>query len=98
MIPGDQRHIADDLIAYAREHNVTQIVFGKSARPRLFELINGSVVNDLVRRAGNISIHVVAGEEAASDERASVEARSASSRPVERAKTLQINYYPSWND
>jgi two-component system sensor histidine kinase KdpD len=63
-IPGSGR-IADDVISYAQEHNVTQIVIGKTSRSRWFELLHGSVVHDLVRRAGNISVHVIAGEEAA---------------------------------
>jgi two-component system sensor histidine kinase KdpD len=62
-IPGVGRRIADDLINYAHANNVTQIVIGKSTRSRWFELTRGSVVHDLVRRAGNISVHVIAGEE-----------------------------------
>lgn len=61
-IPSTTRRIADDLIAYARANNVTQIVIGKSTRSWGFELLRGSVVHDLVRRAGNISVHVIAGE------------------------------------
>ena len=45
-----------------RAHNVTQIVVGKSSRSRWFELLHGSVVHDLIRRAGGISVHVVAGD------------------------------------
>lgn len=67
MIPGDQRHIADDLMSYARGNNVTHIIIGKAARSRWFEFVNGSVVHELVSRAGNISVHVMAGEEAATD-------------------------------
>ncbi|HKU07238.1 MAG TPA: sensor histidine kinase KdpD [Bradyrhizobium sp.] len=62
-IPGVGRRIADDLINFAHANNVTQIVIGKSTRSRWFELLRGSVVHDLVRRAGNISVHVIAGEE-----------------------------------
>jgi two-component system, OmpR family, sensor histidine kinase KdpD len=62
-IPGVGRRIADDLIDFAHANNVTQIVIGKSTRSRWFELTRGSVVHDLVRRAGNISVHVIAGEE-----------------------------------
>jgi two-component system sensor histidine kinase KdpD len=62
-IPGAGRRIADDLISFAHANNVTQIVIGKSARSWWFELTRGSVVHDLVRRAGNISVHVIAGEE-----------------------------------
>ena len=62
-IPGVGRRIADDLINFAHANNVTQIVIGKSTRSRWFELTRGSVVHDLVRRAGNISVHVIAGDE-----------------------------------
>ncbi|MBR0931798.1 sensor histidine kinase KdpD [Bradyrhizobium jicamae] len=62
-IPGVGRRIADDLINYAQANNVTQIIIGKSTRSRWFELARGSVVHDLVRRAGNISVSVIAGDE-----------------------------------
>ena len=61
-LPASDRHIADDVIRYAQENNVTQIVIGKSARTRWFEILHGSVVHDLVRRSGNISVHVIAGD------------------------------------
>src|SRR5512138_3450837 len=62
-IPAGGRRIADDLIGFAHANNVTQIVIGKSTRSRWFELTRGSVVHDLVRRSGNISVHVIAGDE-----------------------------------
>ena len=62
-IPGVGRRIADDVIHFAHANNVTQIIVGKSTRPWWFELTRGSVVHDLVRRAGNISVHVIAGDE-----------------------------------
>src|SRR5215470_2949812 len=61
-IPSAARRIADDVIGYAEPHNVTHIVIGKSSRSRWFEILHGSVVHDLVRRSGNISVHVIAGE------------------------------------
>lgn len=64
-IPAGSRRIADDIIEYAHANNFTQIVVGKSTRSRWFEIINGSVVHDLVRRAGNISVHVIAGDDSA---------------------------------
>lgn len=60
-LPGGSR-IADDVLAFARSSNVTHIIIGKSDRPRWFEILHGSVVHDLVRRAGDISVHVIAGE------------------------------------
>jgi len=62
-IPAVGRRIADDVINFAQGNNVTQIVIGKSTRSRWFEITRGSVVHDLVRRAGNISIHVIPGDE-----------------------------------
>jgi two-component system sensor histidine kinase KdpD len=64
-IPGGARRIADDVLAYAHTNNATHIVIGKSARSRWFEMLHGSVVHELVRRSGNISVHVIAGDELA---------------------------------
>src|ERR1700681_3080319 len=62
-IPSADRRIADDVIGYAKSYNFTQIITGKSSRSRLFEILHGSVVHDLVRRSGNISVHVIAGDQ-----------------------------------
>src|ERR1700730_5803047 len=61
-IPAATR-IADDVVAFAHANNVTHIVVGKSTRSRWFEIVNGSVVHELVRSAGNISVHVIAGDQ-----------------------------------
>src|SRR5215467_3418897 len=61
-IPNAERRIADDVIGYAETHNVTHIIVGKSSRSRWFEIVHGSVVHELVRRSGNISVHVIAGD------------------------------------
>src|ERR1700689_2453348 len=61
--PSGANSIADDVIGYAHAHNVPQIIIGKSTRSRWFEIVQGSVVHDLVRRSGNISVHVIAGDQ-----------------------------------
>ena len=61
-LPG--RDIAQTVLDYARKNNVTQILIGKSERSRWFEILHGSVVHELVRRSGNISVHVISGEKA----------------------------------
>ena len=66
-IPGSERSVAEDVIGYAQANNITHIVIGKSSRSRWFEILHGSVVHELVRRAGNISVHVIAGEELAAE-------------------------------
>jgi two-component system sensor histidine kinase KdpD len=61
-LPASDRGIAHDVIRYAQANNINQIVIGKSSRTRWFELLHGSVVHDMVRRSGNISVHVIAGD------------------------------------
>jgi two-component system sensor histidine kinase KdpD len=58
-LPGG-RHIASDIIDFALDNNITQIIVGKSARPFWFEWLHGSVVRDLVKRAQGMSVHVLA--------------------------------------
>jgi two-component system, OmpR family, sensor histidine kinase KdpD len=60
-IPG--RSIAEEVIAYATANNITQIVIGKSHRSRWFEIVHGSVVHELVRKTGQISVHVISAED-----------------------------------
>jgi two-component system sensor histidine kinase KdpD len=66
-IPG--RQVVEQLLGYAQANNITQIIIGKSDRTRWFEILHGSVVHDLVRKAGSISIHVMAGEPLGDGER-----------------------------
>ena len=66
-IPSGARSIADDVINFAHANNVTQIIIGKSTRSRWFEILHGSVVHELVRSSGNISVHVIAGEHLAAE-------------------------------
>src|ERR1700731_3424526 len=61
-IPGVGRRIPGDVLNFARANNVTQIIIGKSTRSRWFEILRGSVVHDLVRRAGNTTVNVFPGE------------------------------------
>ena len=73
-IPG--RNIADEVVAYAAENNITQIVIGKSNRSRWFEIMHGSVVHELVRKTGQISVHVISAEDSEP-----VPAKSVQTRP-----------------
>lgn len=56
--------IASEVLAYAQEHNITQIVVAKSRRSRWFEWRHGSVVDELVRGAHHITVQVIADEAA----------------------------------
>nr|WP_320132432.1 sensor histidine kinase KdpD [uncultured Holophaga sp.] len=54
--------LAGDLVALARQRNVTKILVGKPTKARWKELFTGSLVNDLIRASGDIDIHVLAAE------------------------------------
>jgi two-component system sensor histidine kinase KdpD len=87
-LPSSDRRIAEDVIGYAQANNATQIIIGKSARTRWFEILHGSVVHDLVRRSGNISVHVIAG-----DVLAGQQIPKKSTRPAERNEAFDPRPY-----
>jgi two-component system, OmpR family, sensor histidine kinase KdpD len=82
-VPAAARSIADDVIGYAQKNNITHIIVGKSTRSRWFEMVHGSVVHDLVRRAGNISVHVIAGEDLAEQSPARAKLATDASEPFD---------------
>ncbi|MEO8704652.1 MAG: sensor histidine kinase KdpD [Kofleriaceae bacterium] len=52
--------VADSLLAYARDHNVTRIVAGKPTHSRLRDRLRGSLLDELIRGSGPIEVHVIA--------------------------------------
>jgi two-component system, OmpR family, sensor histidine kinase KdpD len=59
-VPGTS--VAEDLTGYARANNCTHIVVAKSNRSRLAEMLRGSFTLQIIRQAGDISVHVIAGQ------------------------------------
>jgi two-component system, OmpR family, sensor histidine kinase KdpD len=55
--------MAGEIIAYARQRNVTRIIVGKTLLPRWRELLRGSFVYELTRRSGDIDVYVISGDE-----------------------------------
>ncbi|MGC8669176.1 MAG: DUF4118 domain-containing protein [Chthonomonadales bacterium] len=51
--------VADAVVAYARQHNVTKILVGTPQKPRIVELLHGSVVDQIIRRSGIIDVYVI---------------------------------------
>lgn len=51
---------AEEIVSYATDKKITKIVIGHSKRSRLEEIINGSVINKILRSTQNIDILVVA--------------------------------------
>jgi two-component system sensor histidine kinase KdpD len=56
---------AEEILTYARKHNVTKIIVGKPSHSAWRDLIFGSVLNDLVRDSGAIDVYVISGESGA---------------------------------
>lgn len=61
-LPGER--VAEEVLAWAATNNVTQIIVGSAKRPRWQEWLAGSIPRDLIRGAGDVTIHVLpeAGE------------------------------------
>jgi two-component system sensor histidine kinase KdpD len=59
VLPG--QHVAAEIVRYAAANNVTHIVIGKPVKPQWREWLQGSVSHELIRHAGDISVHVIAG-------------------------------------
>src|SRR5499427_4220477 len=54
--------VADEILALAQQRNVSRILVGKPGRPRWRQLIEGSVVETLVRRSREMDVYVISGE------------------------------------
>lgn len=51
--------VADEVIDFSREHNITKIIAGKPLRPRLLDMLRGSVIDQIIRNSGKIDVYVV---------------------------------------
>jgi two-component system sensor histidine kinase KdpD len=56
------------LLSVARAEHATQLVLGSSQRSRLTELLRGSVINTVIRQAGDLDIHVISTRSSAEGE------------------------------
>jgi len=83
-IPG--RDVVGDILTFARTNNIAHIVVGRPTAPAWRIHLGGSAVHALVRRAGAISVHVVAGDE--------VEGDSARTKPRGRVETPKRRLRP----
>jgi len=55
--------LAATVLDFARGHNVTKVLVGRSHRPRWRRLLSGSVVDALLEQSGPIDVYVLHGEE-----------------------------------
>jgi two-component system sensor histidine kinase KdpD len=53
---------AEEVLAYARDQNVTKIVVGKPTHPRWRDAIFGSLLDRLVRGSGDVDVYITTGD------------------------------------
>ncbi|AIS53029.1 sensor protein KdpD [Thermoanaerobacter kivui] len=53
------KSVSDELLKFAKQMHITQIIMGHSSRSRLQTLLRGSTVIKLIKKAKNIEIHVI---------------------------------------
>jgi len=61
--------VADGIIDYAQANNFTHIVVASTRRPRWLEFFRPSAAHEIIRRAGDLSVHVVSEERTAAREK-----------------------------
>ena len=55
-VPG--RAVVEEILSFARSRNATRVVVSKSRRSRWFEILHGSVVDELVRSGSGLAVEV----------------------------------------
>ncbi len=58
-LPG--QNVANTVLEYTRQHNITKIIAGKPLRPHWLDLLRGPIVDRLIRHSGDIDIYVISG-------------------------------------
>jgi two-component system sensor histidine kinase KdpD len=71
-VPG--RETSEELMRYAAANNVTHIVIGAPRQPAWREWFQPSTANLLIRKAGDISVHVISGHDQRETSRRGVKA------------------------
>ena len=52
-------NVADELLKFARENEITHVIFGQSARSRWRIMLEGSVINRFLREVKDAAVHVI---------------------------------------
>jgi two-component system sensor histidine kinase KdpD len=54
--------VSEEVLAYARDHNINRILVGKPTHSRWRDRLRGSVLDELVRGSGAIDVYVITGD------------------------------------
>jgi two-component system sensor histidine kinase KdpD len=52
-------NVADELLKFACEHEITHVIFGQSARSRWEIMFKGSIINRFLREVKDVAVHVI---------------------------------------
>ena len=64
---GDE--IAEEIVQFSMQHQITRIILGQSKKPVWEELVNGSIVNKIMRKSKSIDVYIMADRVEAFGER-----------------------------
>jgi len=54
--------VSEEILAYARDNNVTKIVAGKPTHPRWRDYLRGSLVDEIIRGSGEVDVYIISGD------------------------------------
>lgn len=75
-------NIADAIVDYAKQKNVTLIVAGLSRRSLFDEMLKGSVLNDLTKKSGAINVLIIGSDKFAVDKKPAEKKHDINFRPL----------------
>ncbi|MGE6716551.1 histidine kinase [Peribacillus frigoritolerans] len=64
---GDE--IAEEIVGFSMQHQITRIILGQSKKPVWEEVVNGSIVNKIMRKSKSIDVYIMADRVKAFGER-----------------------------
>jgi two-component system sensor histidine kinase KdpD len=83
-------NVANTALEYARQHNVTRIIIGKTLRPRWQEYVFGSVVDQLIHNSGPIDVYVISSGTGAVEKPADLEPLLPATPPRDYVDSLTL--------
>ncbi|MCL4560132.1 MAG: sensor histidine kinase KdpD [Chloroflexi bacterium] len=78
------RTVPEAIIEFAHKYNITKIIAGKPLRPRWYEWLRGSLLDEIIRNSGPIDVYVI------SDQGGPLPRQRAAGRPI---KTIRWRPY-----